>query len=235
MKRRDLEKIIKDTTYQTKYEAIINVKNNEIFGYEALAKFNLNKHLLTTEEIFRYLHHNNALFYELEQRNKKHQLKNATFTEKLFINFDADIVNTEEQKSYWEQFLTPFKHKIVVEITENGSDDEKSANIMKEFSTWLKSRGIVSALDDFGQEGSMFSFFIMNNSQYVKIDKSFLRQIEFNPHYLYYLQGVIKTLQANGQETIIEGVETKEDYECVKALGSNYMQGYYFNDLMRII
>lgn len=75
----------------------------------------------------------------------------------------------------------------------------------------------------------------MNNSSYIKIDKSFLRQIEYNHNYFYYLEGVIKTIQANGQRSIIEGVETKEDYEIVKKLGSNYMQGYYFSDLTKTV
>lgn len=74
----------------------------------------------------------------------------------------------------------------------------------------------------------------MNNSQYIKIDKSFLQQIRLNKNYQYYLQGLIKTIQANGQKSIIEGVETKEDFDFVKKLGCDYMQGYYFHELTHI-
>lgn len=230
----EFKKLIKNAPYQTKYEAVVEVKSEEIFAYEALAKFDISQNIISTEEIFRYLHHNNELFYELEKRNKIEQLENAITHYPVFANFDADIFTTNEQKSYWETFLTKYKKRIVVEITENGSDDEKSANIMKEFSSWLKSKEIATALDDFAQDGSMFSFFIMNNSQYIKIDKSFLQQIRLNKNYKYYLEGLVKTIQANGQKSIIEGVETKEDFEFVKKLGTDYMQGYYFHHLTQI-
>ncbi|MFA7084430.1 MAG: EAL domain-containing protein [Arcobacteraceae bacterium] len=234
MKAINLNQIIEKSSYHTKYEAIIDVKKKEIYAYEALAKFNINETIATTDEIFRHLHQNNNLFYEIEKRNKLHQIKHAPLNYKTFVNFDADVAKTSLQQEYWDSFLEKNREKIVVEITENGSDDEKSANIMKDFSSWLKSKKIITALDDFAQEGSMFSFYIMKNSEYIKIDRSFLREIEKNPNYIYYLEGVIKTIQSNGQKTIIEGVETKEDLNLVKKLGSNYMQGYYFSHLTQI-
>ncbi len=44
---------------------------------------------------------------------------------------------------------------------------------MRNFSSWLNNKNIETALDDFGQDGSMFSFYMMNGSKYIKIDKSF--------------------------------------------------------------
>ncbi len=89
-------------------------------------------------------------------------------------------------------------------------------------------------MDDFAQDGSMFSFYLMNRSQYIKIDKSFLNQIRENRNYLEYLKGLLKTINLNGQKSIIEGIETYEDYSLVKALECDYIQGYYFNDLVII-
>jgi EAL domain-containing protein (putative c-di-GMP-specific phosphodiesterase class I) len=227
--------LISNALYQTKYEPIINTSNDEIFAYEALSKFEIDQTLITTEEIFRKLHHNNKLFFKLEKRNKLLQVKSFTEDKILFLNFDADIVCTIEQKKYWERFLKPIKNKIVIEITENGSDDEASAEIMRSFSLWLSDHNIDSALDDFAQDGSMFSFYIMNKSKYIKIDKSFLKQINKNKNYLPYLKGVLETIRLNKQKSIIEGVESIEDYNLVKnILKPDYMQGYYFSDLMII-
>ena len=66
--------------------------------------------------------------------------------------------------------MSNHKEQVVIEITENGSDDETSAQIMKDFSDWLNLNGFNSALDDFAQDGSMFSFHIMNNCKYIKIE-----------------------------------------------------------------
>lgn len=228
----EFKHIILDSKYFTKYEPIIDTKTDDIYAYEALSKFEIDNNLISTEDIFRHLHHNNKLFFELEKRNKQLQFDNFTEDKKLFLNFDADIFVSCEQQSYWEIFLNDKKDDIVVEITENGSDDETSANIMRNFSSWLNNKKIETALDDFGQDGSMFSFYMMNGSKYIKIDKSFLRQIEVNHNYMHYLKGILTTIRLNGQKSIIEGIETQRDYDLVKELGCDYMQGYFFDELI---
>ena len=231
----EFKHLILNAKYHTKYEAIINLKNNEIFAYEALSKFEIDSNLISTEEIFRKLHHNNKLFFELEKRNKLLQIKNFPLKNKLFLNFDADIFVSDEQQDYWEKFLTSNKDNVVVEITENGSDDESSANIMRNFCHWLSSKKIDIALDDFGQDGSMFSFYMMNKSKYIKIDKSFLKQIRINKNYIHYLNGLLRTIKENGQKSIIEGVETKYDYELTRHLDCDFIQGYYFDSLQIVV
>lgn len=231
MTQLEFKQLILEAKYFTKYEAILHKESLEIYGYEALSKFDIKNEIISTEEIFKKLHHNNNLFFELEKRNKKLQLEGYALNHKLFLNFDADIVVSETQQSYWEDFLMNYKDKVVIEITENGSDDETSADIMRNFSNWLKRNGISAALDDFAQDGSMFSFYIMNNCKYIKIDKSFLEQIRKNKNYLHYLNGLLKTIKLNGQKSIIEGVETLDDLNLVRSLECDFIQGYYFSNL----
>jgi len=191
----NLKALIITAKYITKYEPIINTHTNDIYAYEALSKFELKRNSISTEDIFRELHKNNQLFYYLEKRNKQLQVDNFNEDKKLFLNFDADIFVTKEQKKYWQNFLKPIKNKIVVEITENGSDDEKSAETIHEFSQWLRYNSIDTALDDYAQDGTMFSFKLMNDSKFVKIDKSFLREIKKNKNFFYYLEGFVKTMR----------------------------------------
>lgn len=102
---------------------------------------------------------------------------------------------------------------------------------MKDFSDWLSLNEFNAALDDFAQDGSMFSFHIMNNCKYVKIDKSFLHQIKKNKNYIHYLKGLLQTIKLNNQKSIIEGVETVDDLNLIKTLECDFIQGYYFSDL----
>lgn len=231
----EFKQLILNANYYTKYEPILYKDSLDIYGYEALSKFDINNDVISTEDIFKKLHHNNKLFFELEKRNKQLQVKGFNFKSKLFLNFDADIFVTCEQQKFWENFLLEHKTNLVVEITENGSDDEVSATIMKDFSLWLKEKDIDTALDDFAQDGSMFSFFMMNNSKYIKIDKSFIKQINSNENYIHYLNGILKTIKLNGQYSIIEGVETKYDYDMIKNLDCDFVQGYYFDTLVTIV
>lgn len=234
MNIKEFKYLIQNTKYYTKYEAIVETKSQEIYGYEALSKFDIDTNLISTEEIFRKLHHYNALFFNLEKINKRKQIDNYHINKKLFLNFDPDIVVTPEQQEYWAEFLLTCKKDVVVEITENGSDDESSALVMRKFSDWLKQHKIKIALDDFAQEGSMFSFYIMENSNYIKIDKSFLKKIRENKSYIPYLKGVLATIKLNGQKSIIEGVETKDDFDFVRSLDCDLMQGYYFDKYLII-
>lgn len=71
----------------------------------------------------------------------------------------------------------------------------------------------------------------MGNSQYIKIDKSFIKQVRINPNYIHYLKGLLLTIQVNNQKAILEGVETKEDLDLARKLRCDYVQGYYFKDL----
>ena len=230
MNKKEFKDIISQAKYFTKYEPIFKKDNLEIFAYEALSKFDICESIISTEEIFRELHHFNDLFFELEKRNKEKQINDFNIDKKLFVNFDADIVVSREQQKYWSDFLQKNSNNLVVEITENGSDDETSASVMRDFALWLNELNIEVALDDFAQEGSMFSFYIMNQSKYIKIDKSFLRMIEKNKNFIPYLEGLLTTIRLNKQYSIIEGVETQEDFDLVQKLPCDYIQGYYFKN-----
>ncbi len=226
----NLKSLICTAKYVTKYEPILDVKSLDIYGYEALSKFELPQKSITTEDIFRELHQNNNLFYYLEKRNKKLQVDNFRENKLLFLNFDADIFITKEQRDYWQKFLKPLKKNIVVEITENGNDDEKSFEIIHNFSKWLRHNSINTALDDFAQDGSMFSFKLMNETKFIKIDKSFIKQIKKNRNYFYYLKGLIKTSSMNGKKTIIEGIESTSDLQIARDVKCDFVQGYLFKD-----
>ena len=230
MNKQEFKDIISQAKYFTKYEPIFKKDNLDIFAYEALSKFDICDSIISTEEIFRELHHFNDLFFELEKRNKEKQINDFNIDKKLFVNFDADIVVSREQQKYWSGFLQKNSKNLVVEITENGSDDETSASVMRDFALWLNELNIEVALDDFAQEGSMFSFYIMNQSKYIKIDKSFLRMIEKNKNFIPYLEGLLTTIRLNKQYSIIEGVETQEDFDLVQKLPCDYIQGYYFKN-----
>lgn len=229
MNKMELKEIITKAKYLTKYEAILDVNTLDIFAYEALSKFETKFSEISTEDIFKKLHKDNQLFFKLEKRNKELQVSNFIYpNKKLFLNFDADICFSKEQRDYWDMFFKNNCDNLVVEITENGSEDERRANAMKDFSKWLKLRKIDTALDDFASEGSMFSFSIMDNSNYLKIDKSFIRMISKNLNYKYYLKGVIDTMRLENKKTIIEGIETYNDLSLAKELGCDYIQGYLF-------
>ena len=49
----EFKQLIKEAKYFTKYEAILERESLEVYGYEALSKFDIKEQIINTEEIFK--------------------------------------------------------------------------------------------------------------------------------------------------------------------------------------
>ena len=94
MTQLEFKQFIIESKYFTKYEVILDKNNLEIYGYEALSRFDIKNKTISTEEIFKKLHHNNKLFFELEKRNKKLQIDNFLLNYKLFTFYHIILLIT---------------------------------------------------------------------------------------------------------------------------------------------
>lgn len=62
----------------------------------------------------------------------------------------------------------------------------------------------------------------------IKIDRTFVKDAVNNPKNKAVIQGMVLIASSLSLKIIAEGVETLEQYEFVKQLGCNEIQGYYF-------
>ena len=63
----------------------------------------------------------------------------------------------------------------------------------------------------------------------IKIDKTFIRQIDFKNNKKNIVQYIIFMAKQLEMKTIAEGVETKEEIEYLESLGCDFIQGYYYS------
>ncbi len=92
----------------------------------------------------------------------------------------------------------------------------------------LRGLGIHIAIDDFGTGYSSLSYLSKLPVNRLKIDKSFVKDID-KPNSINIAQTAIVPLaKAFGLLTTAEGVETKEEYEVLRNMGVDDIQGYYF-------
>ena len=63
----------------------------------------------------------------------------------------------------------------------------------------------------------------------LKIDKSFVSKLLTDPINSQIVEVVLKLAQAMNIDAIAEGVETLQQYEHLRSLGCNLMQGYFFS------
>ena len=105
---------------------------------------------------------------------------------------------------------------------------ENSRYILKK----LKHMGISVAIDDFGTGYSSLSYLKNFPVDVLKIDQSFIRDIEVDSGDLE----LVKTMIAMGRNlnitTVAEGVENSNQLELLKLEKCEQAQGYYFNKPM---
>lgn len=115
---------------------------------------------------------------------------------------------------------------IDLEITESATIDQ-NIDIIKVLHN-IKARGFMISIDDFGTGYSSLSMLQNMPIDIIKIDKVFVDKadLQSNNNIINYIMFIAKHLRV---KTIVEGVETKEQMEFVKAIGGHIIQGYYYS------
>ena len=129
----------------------------------------------------------------------------------------------EELKSILER--TGLRPELLqIEVTESvmmGANEQA-----KETMNYLRAMGISMAIDDFGTGYSNLSYLPSLAFDALKIDRSFMMNLERQPETESMIQTLIALAQNLGMRVIVEGVETAEQLALIKSLGANEVQGY---------
>jgi diguanylate cyclase (GGDEF)-like protein len=118
-------------------------------------------------------------------------------------------------------------HCLQIEITEGvmlGRNDRVLAAINE-----LKANGVKLHLDDFGTGYSSLSYLSMLPLDALKIDRAFLAGIPNDERQGSLVHTIVALARSLGLAAIAEGVETREQYECLRAMECQFAQGYLFS------
>ncbi|MEP3631254.1 MAG: bifunctional diguanylate cyclase/phosphodiesterase [Hyphomicrobiales bacterium] len=116
---------------------------------------------------------------------------------------------------------------LSLEVSENCIFGKNSDDYLKKL-TLLKDAGCRIALDDFGTGHSSISLLKNVPFDTVKIDRSFIIDIENNPKDRAIVKALTDLSQSMEFKLIAEGVETDEQLETTKNLGVSLIQGFLF-------
>ncbi|WP_083685458.1 putative bifunctional diguanylate cyclase/phosphodiesterase [Massilia putida] len=120
---------------------------------------------------------------------------------------------------------------IKLEVTESMlmQDIDKAALVLSS----LQSVGFRIALDDFGTGYSNLSYLRQLPITAIKIDRSFVREIEQDRRCLDIVNGVIAFAKSLKLDVICEGIETELQKEAIRSTGCDVLQGYLIGKPMR--
>lgn len=116
---------------------------------------------------------------------------------------------------------------LELEITESvAMDDAESAIEVMEH---LRALGVKLAIDDFGTGFSSLAYLKRFPIQTLKIDQSFVRQMDKDPTDRAIARGIVELGHSLGLEVIAEGVEHAPHLALLRDFGCDTMQGYLYS------
>ena len=116
--------------------------------------------------------------------------------------------------------------RLQIEITESVLL-QNDAQIIDEFNA-LRDLGVTFALDDFGTGYASLGYLKDFPLDKIKIDKAFVDDICEKPQSIAIIGATVVLARGLSMIVTAEGVETREQFETLRALGIGTMQGYYF-------
>ncbi len=117
--------------------------------------------------------------------------------------------------------------QLEIEVTESLFIKEM-ALVVDELSE-LRQAGIVIALDDFGTGYSSLSYLRTLPIDIIKIDRSFVQEIEESTEARDLIQSILHIAKALNKTVVAEGVETHAQLDVLRRMGCDTMQGYLFS------
>ena len=93
----------------------------------------------------------------------------------------------------------------------------------------IKSLGVRISMDDFGTGYSSLSYLRRFPFDKIKIDQSFVRNLDENGDCIAIVRAVLGLGKSLGMRVIAEGVETEEQFAILREEGCEQVQGYLFS------
>ncbi len=146
---------------------------------------------------------------------------NISIRQLMHAQFVENVMNA------CEQWLTPqLVGKLVFEITETVISEEVNRVIIA--MERLQSLGIRFSMDDFGTGYSSLSYLKQLPVRELKIDQSFVRNIQQNAENRAMVTTILNIAQFLNLAVVVEGIEEESEFTVLSRLSCHRFQGYYF-------
>ncbi|NVD06694.1 EAL domain-containing protein [Vibrio sp. JPW-9-11-11] len=231
---RKLKKALDEKRIGVAYQTIFDLETSSIVKMEALARWTEDDEVIPPYEFisiaeeFGYIFQLGQVLLEKVCQDMV-KLKHLGFDE-ISVNVNRSI-DELSQESHSHCSITKIIDKhglsykdIVIEVTESIPLEDKPQ--VQELLRFLRRQGVKVALDDFGTGYASFSNLMKNTIDILKIDRSFVMDIEQNRNNVVLIQSVTLLAEQLGVSVIAEGVETQQQLDILRGLNCRYIQGY---------
>ncbi|MBU8877421.1 EAL domain-containing protein [Bacillus sp. FJAT-29790] len=232
-----LRKALPKKEFYLMFQPLIHLDTGEIFGSEALIRWNHPKLGIVSPAEFIPLAEETGLIQEIGnwvlmtacKQNKKWQslgYGNLSISVNVSAHqFQQPDFLKEVKRALTESKLEP--QYLTLELTESTMlrDVNYSILVMKA----LQKLGVKVSIDDFGTGYSSLSYLKDLPIDTLKIDRSFINNLRINTSDIAIVKAIITMGHGLDVEIVAEGVETKEQIDLLKELKCQYAQGFYLH------
>jgi EAL domain-containing protein (putative c-di-GMP-specific phosphodiesterase class I)/DNA-binding NarL/FixJ family response regulator len=115
--------------------------------------------------------------------------------------------------------------RLVLEVTEHARVDDYDA--LKAALRGLRECGARLAIDDAGAGFASLQHIVRLAPNFIKLDITLTHEIDVDPIRRALATALISFASDTGAAIIAEGIETRAEFDVLRALGASYGQGYY--------
>ncbi|RCW63736.1 EAL domain-containing protein [Saliterribacillus persicus] len=227
-----LNKALEKKEFYLLFQPIYNANTMKIIGFEALIRWKSEELGEVMPNDFIPVAEENGTIIAIGEwvlREACYFLKDLDPSMKIFVNISSKQLNHMLFLEKVEQILNESNcvaDRLCFELTETAmlEDLEHSKKALYK----LNKLGIHLSLDDFGTGYSSLSILNDLPIQILKIDKSFIQQMESGQKNKAIVEAIVQLSHKLSIEVVAEGVENKKQLDILLDMKLDYLQGYYF-------
>jgi EAL domain-containing protein (putative c-di-GMP-specific phosphodiesterase class I) len=225
--------LLREKRFETHFQPIISVDRPEqVFAFEALLRGKVNDATIAPDTLFDVARGLN-LGRQLDDAARLCAIESAArhhMKSKIFLNISPNTLGDgrDTLRSTLEavERVGLVREQIVFEIVE--SECIEDVPQLKSALAGLRKSGFRVALDDLGAGYASLQLLAQLRPDYVKLDKELVLGVDTDPFKALIAQKLLETARALGVVTVAEGVESRAQWEWLRAHGGDFAQGFYF-------
>jgi diguanylate cyclase (GGDEF)-like protein len=231
----DFDGAINNQEFIGTYQPLIDFDTGDVIGAEVLVRWQHPKLGLLFPDVFIPILEKSGQIVQLDLYMLKLAISNLNlWTDwlpqkfKLNVNVSTSGFASQDFIRYMQEQhlkLSGVISRLCVEITEESLI--LNVDAVKRHLDILKYLNVPVALDDFGTGYSSLSYLHQFSLDYLKIDKSFVDDLNEDCNKVLILDAVVNLAKALKIKTTAEGIETAEQYQKLKEIGCDLGQGYH--------
>jgi diguanylate cyclase (GGDEF)-like protein len=229
----DLRQAARKRQLEVHYQPQVDLRTNTVIGFEALVRWRHPERGLIPPLDFIPLAEETGIIIQLGEWVLRQACWDAMkWPEEINIAVNVSPAQFRDHdlaqrvaRILKETGLSP--RRLEIEITESLLLRDVKANLgtLDE----LRALGLRISMDDFGTGYSSLSNLRSFPFDKIKIDRSFVQELQQSPDSAAIVRAVVGLGQSLGISTCAEGVETAEQIATLREQGCTHVQGYYYS------